>query len=294
MSTHLRLTLVFVLVLGDSRAEDARVPHQHQGIFRRYTPGPPEKAGLLISDATKAKLLSGSCKPECTITSLPESATSPKGTMRCSSVQLVHTPPTYVWKTLLNFGRYPEFVGGISACTPYSKRRTLSNGKVVCAKYTVGVGPMYKIRYFVEHHYEPLQHSLVWCLDYSRQSDVFDTVGYWHVEAAGPSSSLVYYTQDTLLPNWIPSPLKKTFTKVAMRSATAQLEPTCMKLMNEANRQPLWARRPAWGKGGGAEAEAGAEGKAEATAEAESQGAAGIGASWAAEALAEAGEVSEW
>ena len=65
------------------------------------------------------------------------------------------------------------------------------------------------MNYYVDHHFEPIQHSMVWTLDYSRQSDIFDSVGFWHVESLPGGSSRVYYTQDTMLPNWIPASLRK-------------------------------------------------------------------------------------
>ena len=147
----------------------------------------------------------------------------PKGTMRCTSIQDVDVPPEIVWKLLLDFRRTQKFVGGITACKPYSKRRTLTGGQVICAAYTASVTSFYKMRYFLEHVYEPFQHSMTWTLDYSRASDVHDTIGYWHVEAI-ETGSRVTYTQTTMLPAWIPNAIKKTFTKVAMNAAVSQLE----------------------------------------------------------------------
>lgn len=174
--------------------------------------------------------LSESHKPECSVVTLPVSEHSPKGTMRCTSVQEVAAPPEIVWALLLDFPRYPKFVGGIQSCVTYGKRRTLTGGKSICATYTAAVG-MFKLRYFLEHNYEPLQHSMTWHLDYSRRSDIFDSVGYWYVESKQGGGSRVYYTQDTLLPSWIPSGVRKTFTKVAMRAATSKLEPACLDEM---------------------------------------------------------------
>ena len=146
--------------------------------------------------------------------------------MRCTSVMEVAAPPDIVWELLLNFPRYPKFVGGIAKCEPYKMRRTITGGKVTCATYTAAVG-LFKLQYYVEHHFEPLQQSMTWTLDYSRRSDLFDSVGYWHVEAIGKGSR-VYYTQDTLLPSWIPATVRSTFTRVAMSAATSKLEPACV------------------------------------------------------------------
>jgi hypothetical protein len=136
-----------------------------------------------------------------------------------------------VWKVLLDFNSYSESIGGISNCRAYSKRRTMTGGQNICAKYTISVGPFYKVNYFVEHHFEPLRHSMTWNLDYTKRSDLFDSVGFWHVQGYG-DGCFVYYTQDTLLPNWIPAQLKKTATKIAMKTATSQLAPVCKKAMS--------------------------------------------------------------
>ena len=150
--------------------------------------------------------------------------------MRCQSIQEVEAPASVVWELLLDFQNYPRFIKGISSCKPYSSRRTITGGKVVSARYQCNVGT-FKVCYSLEHQYEPLQHSMVWHLDYSRKSDVFDSVGYWYVEPCGPDRARVYYTTDSLLPAWIPAPLRKTFTKIAMKAATQQLEPACAELV---------------------------------------------------------------
>jgi len=223
----MRPTWVLLLFVAVDAA-DPSTAHMHNGVFKQYSVGPPKKAGFKLTNAEIERITSSS-NAECSVVGLPVSPTSPKGTMRCTSVQEIAAPPEIVWALLLDFPRYPKFVGGITACQPYQRRRTLTGGKVICSQYTAAVGP-FKLRYYIEHTFEPLQHSMVWHLDYSRSSDIFDSVGYWYVEQR-PAGSRVYYTQDTLLPPWIPNSLRKTFTKVAMRAATAKLEPACMSEM---------------------------------------------------------------
>ena len=226
----MRLLLLLASTTLLCRAEDASRPHTHRGTFKRYTNGPPKANGMALSAARRRRLKDAK---DCSVESLPVSPTSPKGTMRCSSVQMVEFPASTVWDVLLDYPNYPRFIGGITAVKPYSNRPTLTGGKVTCAKYQVSLG-LYKLKYFVEHKYEPLQKSMVWSLDYSRLSDIFDSVGYWYVEPDGSDRSIVYYTQCTLLPAWIPLPLKKTFTTVAMNSATAKLAPACAEAQEKS------------------------------------------------------------
>ena len=136
---------------------------------------------------------------------------------------MVQAPAAAIWDTLTDLKRYPKFIGGLSSVEQYSTRKTLTGGQLFCARYTLSVGPLYKVKYFVEHRHEPLQKSMVgtldyfhphphphpqpqpqpqpnpeqvWQLDYSRSSDVYDSVGYWHVEPLDDQRCIVYYTQD--------------------------------------------------------------------------------------------------
>ena len=225
------MALVF---LASVSGDDPTQPHMHQGVFRRLKIGPPKNAGL---KPPSAKLLTekvGAVIP------LKVSAQSPKGSMRCTSIQDVRVPASAVWDLLLDFPNYPRFVKGINTCKPYSRRRTVTGGKIVNAKYTVNVGPAFKINYYLEHQYEPLKNCMTWHLDYSRRSDLFDSVGYWYVEPRGPELSRVYYTTDSLLPSWIPTPVRKAATRIAMQAATAQLEPACQEVMRRGGKRPMW------------------------------------------------------
>ena len=86
VSTWLTTLLLLCLFLG-AGAEDATRAHAHKGIFRRLSPGSPQSAGLKQTAAARKRMLE-STKPESSVIALPESPTSPKGTMRCSSIQV--------------------------------------------------------------------------------------------------------------------------------------------------------------------------------------------------------------
>jgi len=240
MRGRCHLGVAIVVLLASAGAEDTGKPHSHSGVFRRHKLGPPKQAGFATVTKSVAKRLQASGKAEYTVTALKLSDSSPKGTMRCTSTCYVSTPPTVVWDVLMDLPNYPKFIAGISHVAPYRKKRTLTGGQLVSARYTVRIPPLFKVVYFLDHHYEPLQKSMVWHLDYDRTSDVFDSVGYWHVDAFG-SGSIVYYTQDSLLPSWIPRSVRKTFTKAAMSAATAQLGPACRQAMGKQQGRPRLA-----------------------------------------------------
>jgi len=220
--------VALLLRLALCGASDASKPHPHSGVFKKLKLGTPRGVGFPKMTRAEAKRLQLSGKAKYTVKVLASSPTSPKGTMRCTSTCYVSTPPPVVWGVLLDLPNYPKFIQGMSSVSYYKRKRTMTGGQMFNARYTIKVGPLYKVVYFLDHHYEPLQKSMVWQLDYARRSDVFDSVGYWHVEPEG-TGSIVSYTQDSLLPAWIPRPVKKTFTTVAMRAATAKLEPACLQ-----------------------------------------------------------------
>ena len=161
MASSRQLLLFFLAWLANGAAEDASRPHVHTGKFRKYSPGSPQSAGLRLTKAARSKLLQ-STKPKSSVTALPVSPTSPKGTMRCTSIQIVRASQKAIWDTLLDYPRTPEFVGGLSKVEPYRRRPTVTGGNVVSARYTLSIG-FYTVKYFIEHKYEPLQKSMVWC-----------------------------------------------------------------------------------------------------------------------------------
>eukprot|EP00967_Tisochrysis_lutea_P114178 scaffold181761_cov35-Tisochrysis_lutea.AAC.2 len=73
-----------------------------------------------------------------------------------------------------------------------------------------------KFRYFMEHEYDPDQKCMVFHLDYSRRSDIDDSVGYWYVQPSGRASSRVYYSCECKLRGWVPGPVYNVLTKEAL------------------------------------------------------------------------------
>ena len=53
-------------------------------------------------------------------------------------------------------------------------------------------------------------------LDYSRRSDLDDSVGYWYVEPTGRTTSRVFYSCECKLRGWVPPPVYSLLTKEAL------------------------------------------------------------------------------
>uniref|UniRef100_A0A7S2DTJ0 Coenzyme Q-binding protein COQ10 START domain-containing protein n=1 Tax=Haptolina brevifila TaxID=156173 RepID=A0A7S2DTJ0_9EUKA len=223
------LVRLALLAVRGCEGADPSIPHTHSGSFTKYERLRPNKVGFTVDQTMENKLLEG---PIVTVQHLPDNI------LRTASVQNVAAPPEIVWGLLLDFDTYHQRVEGIKICKVYSKKWTLGGTQVICADYTARIGT-FNVRYFMEHTYEPIKNSMTWALDYSRRSDLHDSVGYWYVESHN-GGSRVFYTTDALLPPWIPSPIKNAFANRAMRRNVARLEPACLEAM---------ARRK--GKGGG-------------------------------------------
>jgi hypothetical protein len=62
------------------------------------------------------------------------------------------------------------------------------------------------VEYYVKHVFNRSGGYLTWTLDYSRQSDLDDSVGYWRVTplSASPPLSRLEYSVQILLKGWVP------------------------------------------------------------------------------------------
>ena len=168
-SSSTRLTLLLALT-AVARSADPSVPHIHSGAFKQYQHAKPSKYGLSAGRVPKSERMK---KPVVIIKTLPER----RGLQRSMMVQDVAVPPDVVWQLLLDFPKYPNFIHGLQHCKPYGRRRTLTGGRRECAAYTIKAFG-FSVSYYLDHVYEPLKQSMTWTLDYTKRSDLFDSVGY--------------------------------------------------------------------------------------------------------------------
>ena len=108
-------------------------------------------------------------------------------------------------RRIMDLDAYDRMVSGVDSCVTYASSDA-SGVRVVKSTYEISALHM-RFKYFVEHVYDPKAHCMVFRLDYSRRSDLDDTVGYWFVDPRGRASCRVYYSCECKLRGWVPGPV---------------------------------------------------------------------------------------
>mmetsp|Transcript_8920 Transcript_8920/g.29587 ORF Transcript_8920/g.29587 Transcript_8920/m.29587 type:complete len:278 (+) Transcript_8920:43-876(+) len=184
-------------------------PHYHDGKLTRYEIGPPS---VLLSRSDEERLSSG--KPV-----MQAMETGIVGARRLLMVQDIAAPPNVVMDRIMDLAHYDKMVDGVTRNVEYNREQ---EGGLQRIKTTYDIAVLHmKMRYFMEHEYDPEKRCMTFHLDYSRRSDIDDSVGYWYVEpGAGRASSRVYYSCECKLRGWVPSPVYNVLTKEALSKAT--------------------------------------------------------------------------
>lgn len=194
-------------------------PHPHRGISEPFRPGPPN---YKLKNKDQSDLREGKC--------VQEQITIGKGG-RGLVIQDVHAPPEVVWSRILDFPGYTKMVPKVTICENYSVSKEMPDPK---EKFSLCKNIFTRMRltvigfhmeYFIHHKYYPSLNTVVWTLDYDKESDLEESVGYWHVidhpDEDRPHWSRVYYSIDMKTKGYMPSFVKKYVTNKALTEATA-------------------------------------------------------------------------
>lgn len=184
---------------------DATQPHPHQGVLPAYSGAPPIPT---LSDEDLANLAAGKSV-------LKQTKTDTGG--RGTAVQDIAATPDQIWSKITSYANYPQWVDGVYECETYSK-----SGSDIYARFLIGAMGI-KVEYFVHHKYHPELGYMTWTLDYSRLSDLDDSVGFWRVEplADKPGYTRVYYSVSVKLSGWVPGFVEDMLSKSGLTKATA-------------------------------------------------------------------------
>ncbi len=184
------LLLSIALTLCTSAiAADPALPHPHQGVLAPFAQ-PPELPVLMDDDL--ARLAEGK--------SVKKQDKTGDGGGRGTAIQDISADPATVWATILQFEHYPEWVDNVIECETYA-----NSGDAIDARFKIGA-MLVKVEYYIHHVVDTDAGWMTWTLDYTRESDLDDSVGYWRTVARDdqPGTTRLYYSVDVRLRGWVP------------------------------------------------------------------------------------------
>lgn len=228
MRTLLALLALAVAVPAlPAAAADATKPHAHKGVLKPYPRPPPP---LKLTDAEKARLASG--KP---VMRQAEGNAGGRG----MAIFAVKAAPDVVWGTITDFGSYPKWIKEVKKLEVYKR-----NGGDIDAAFKIESFPV-TIEYFIHHDFDMANRWGTWTLDYTRESDLDDSVGFWRVNAVegAPDESIVEYSVDIAIKGWVPGFIRKMLVEDGLQTATQWVKVQSEK--RQAKRAPAPAPAPA-------------------------------------------------
>lgn len=204
LSVWARGLIVAALTTTSAWAADPNSPHPHSGELAPYSAGAPS---IDLTPDDLEKLSAGR----------PATRTAKDGSGgRGMAVQDVHASPDLVWKRILDYANYPNMVEQVKLCETYE-----TAGDHIKTRFIIAAMG-FKYEYFIDHIYKPDANTLTWTLDYSRESDLGDSVGYWYVIAHpdNPGWTRVFYSVDIQPRGWVPQFVIDLLTKRGLVEAT--------------------------------------------------------------------------
>ena len=157
------LFLLGLLFSSPSFAADPNKAHPHTGVATPFLH--PKKAPLTTAETTQLK--NG--------TPVRKQAKKGDGGGRGIVIMDVKASEADVWRVITNFGKYPKWIDELDTCEIYKKQ-----GDKIYARFVLKA-MMMSVEYYIAHHYQPQKGYMTWTLDYSRESDIHDSTGYWLV-----------------------------------------------------------------------------------------------------------------
>ena len=179
-----------------SFAYDPNTPHDHQGILKPITQAPKP---MSLSNEDHARLMQGEV--------ILRSSKGDEGG-RGVAIQYVQAPEAKVWDTILDYDKYPQRVNNTKSAKVYKEEGSQISVELISSIMGFSVGV-----YTINTVKKP-EGYMSWTLDYSRQSDAYDMIGYWRVEQIldnPPLTKLEYSTEVQLrgVPGFVASYLSQ-------------------------------------------------------------------------------------
>lgn len=198
------LLALFLALPLTATAADPGKPHPHTGVVAPYGDNPSKPS---LTDEELATLEAGG---------LVKKQYQMEGGGRGMAIQDIHATPAVIWSKITDYAKYPAMVDEVTACEVYE-----SSGDHIKARFVLSAFLM-TIEYYIDHTYKPDEGFMTWTLDYSRESDLDDSVGYWRVEPHPTKDgwSRLYYSVDVRVSGWVPKAIETLVVKKGLVKAT--------------------------------------------------------------------------
>ena len=188
----------------DVRAADPDARHPHQGIVEPFRGQP---AAVPLDDVQIRALARGE-----TILVTVQGDHGGRGT----AVQDIRATPETIWDRIAAFRDYPGMVAHVAECEPYRKE-----GNDIRVRFVLKLLGL-RYEYYIRHDFRPELGYMTWTLDYSRESDLDDSVGYWAVQSlpGDPQRSRLFYSVDMRTRGWMPGFIRRMIARQGLEEAT--------------------------------------------------------------------------
>lgn len=198
-------SLLALVTASGALAADVSKPHEHKGVLKPYPRPPPP---LKLSEKEQARL--DEMKPVMR-------QNEGDGGGRGMAIFKVNASPDVTWAVINDFASYPKWIDEVKKAEVYKK-----DGGRIDVAFTIKSFPV-TIDYFIHHDYDMAGRWGTWTLDYSRESDLDDSVGFWRVSPVegNPGQSIVEYSVDIKIKGWVPGFIREMLVDNGLKQATS-------------------------------------------------------------------------
>ncbi len=196
----IRSALIMSLLVSSTLwAGDVTQAHPHRGVLRAYSAPPP----LRLSADEANRVAAG------------EDVIRPfgGGDARPAIVFRVKAPPERVWRVVSDFKALSRYIDEVKRVEILRR-----DGEHTIAKLEMGQMGI-SMEEFVDYRFRDAERWGTWTLDYSKRSDLDDSVGFWRVTPGEhDGESIVEYSAEVRAMPWAPGFVQEIINDKAMRS----------------------------------------------------------------------------
>ena len=141
------------------------------------------------------------------------------------AVQYIDATADNVWETILSYNRYDDWVSNVDSCRVYKKEQNTVYVETLSSLGFMKFGVYTKNTLHLDKGY------MTWTLDYDKNSDLNDSVGYWRVEQISntPPVTVVEYHSKVKVGN-MPAFVEKFLRNDALLKGTSWVKKQAEKL----------------------------------------------------------------